>query len=91
MLCVHVAFIERRSCGWKRSSNACSFSDNRVATHLFWFRSLALQAAVACPKVYFESGDMLADDFGFGAHERVVNEIVFEYSDDPKKPHTLHG
>jgi hypothetical protein len=43
------------------------------------------------PKVYFESGDMLADDFGFGAHERVVKEIVFEFSDDPKKPHTLHG
>jgi hypothetical protein len=52
---------------------------------------LAPQAAVACPKVYFESGDMLADDFRFGAHERVVKEILFEYSDDPKKPHTLHG
>jgi hypothetical protein len=43
------------------------------------------------PKVSFESGDMLADDFGFEAHERVAKEIVFEYSDDPKKPHTLHG
>ena len=91
MLCVQVAFIERRSYGWKRSSNACSFSDNRLATHLFWFRSWRFKLPSLVPKVYFESGDMLADDFGFGAHERVVKEIVCEFSDDPKKPRTLHG
>ncbi len=31
------------------------------------------------PKVYFESGDMLADDFGFGAHERAeIGQAFYE-------------